>query len=175
MQDCHACGSRGKSQNYGVKNALSLQTQIGNVEATRKDTNNKQLNTDPSEYKAIANSTLTARNTKTLAAWRGLNVVQVQASQLTACPGLHPLCWVHVQWSCKCSMFIVHVKDKRQNSKNNQGEIHSKQCQRHNKVRVTLHYLSPCQRSSCSRTQREIAHFIAWYRQKVKSVTHFLI
>ena len=44
----------------------------------QKYTNNNQLNICPSEYKAIANSTLKARNTKTLAAWRGLNVVQVQ-------------------------------------------------------------------------------------------------
>ena len=44
----------------------------------QKYTNNNQLNICPSEYKAIANSTVRARNTKTLAAWRGLNVVQVQ-------------------------------------------------------------------------------------------------
>ena len=130
----------------------------------------KQLNAGRSEYKAIANSIVRARNTETLGCVAWLECGAGAASQLTACPGLHPLSWVHVRWSCKFSMSIVHVKDKRQNSKNNQGEIPNKQCQRHNKVRVTLHYLSPCQRSSCSRTQRGIA----WYRQNVKSVTHFI-
>ena len=63
----------------------------------QKYTNNKQLNICPSEYKAIANSIVRAKNTETLGCVAWLERGAGAASQLTACPGLHPLSWVHVR------------------------------------------------------------------------------
>ena len=63
----------------------------------KKYTNNKQLNAGRSEYKAFANSIVRARNTKTLGCVAWLERGAGAASQLTACPGLHPLSWVHVR------------------------------------------------------------------------------
>ena len=64
----------------------------------KKYKNNKQLNTDPSEYKAISNSIVRAKNTETLGCVAWLERGAGAASQLTACPGgLHPLSWVHVR------------------------------------------------------------------------------